>query len=328
MTFSFFDAPTFPARDATTDVGVNKELRRSPSIEVVTEPSVQAEDVGKKTADQIFDTFTDAGKQKSLAAKKASGSAAGGGGFEKPSIQPSESELELYYHTYTEDQSVNYHRPPWSVMQGDDISNNPSACRDILSGLGTPFEVLQARSLPRGNRINQLFSMFVGSSIMVNSIMEDYKILSRKEKETAQLRAEAGAMAKAARDGAEQLEKEKTAFEQYKQTEAWAATAGLKQVRTLAKLLSDECKGWREACARENEKIYRVRQEVANLKAANAALMKEKAAAEAVAREAKEAEARAAKALEEVNAGRNHLNKVAEDLKVWVAFTLEFVFFA
>ncbi|MFS7888224.1 hypothetical protein Hanom_Chr00s000001g01592451 [Helianthus anomalus] len=132
-------------------------------------------------------------------------------------------------------------------------------------------------------------------------------------------------MAKAARDGAEQLEKEKAAFERHKQTEAWATTTGLKQVRTLAKLLSDEPKGWREACARENEKLYRVRQEVTTLKAANAALLMVKAAAEAV---AKEAGARAAKALEEVNADPTNLNKVVEDLHVWVALTLEFVFFA
>ncbi|KAJ0566666.1 hypothetical protein HanIR_Chr06g0276181 [Helianthus annuus] len=213
-------------------------------------------------------------------------------------------------------------------MQGDDISNDPSACRDILSGLGTPFKVLRARGLPREHRINQLSSMLVGSSIMANAIMEDYKVLGRKEAETARLRAEAEAMAKAAQDGAEQLEREKAAFEQYNQTEAWAATAGLKQVRTLAKLLSDERKGWTEACARENEKLYRVRQEVINLKTVNAALMKEKTAAEAVAKEAKEVEARAAKALEEANADRSHLNKVVEDLKVWVAFTLEFESFS
>ncbi|KAJ0600688.1 hypothetical protein HanIR_Chr03g0119971 [Helianthus annuus] len=203
-------------------------------------------------------------------------------------------------------------------MQWDDMSNDPSACRDILSGLGTPFEVLRARGLSRENRINQLSSMLFGSSIMANVIMEDYKVLGRKEEETARLRAEAEAMAKAARDGAEQLEREKAAFEKHKQTEAWAATVGLKQVRTLAKLLSDERKGWREACARENEKLYHVCQEVTNLKPANAALMKEKVAAAAVAKEAKEAETRAAKALEEANANRNNLNKVVEDLKVEV----------
>ncbi|KAM0064682.1 hypothetical protein Hdeb2414_s0003g00105971 [Helianthus debilis subsp. tardiflorus] len=160
--------------------------------------------------------------------------------------------------------------------------------------------------------------MLVGSSIMVNSIMEDYKVLGRKEEEIDRLRAEAEAMVKAAREGAERLEREKAAFKKHKQTEAWAATAGLKQVHTLAKLLSDERKGWKEACARENEKLFRVRQEVTNLKAANDALMKEKAATDEVVQEAKEAEARGAKALEEAAADRNNLNKAIEDLKVEV----------
>ncbi|XP_021985567.1 tol-Pal system protein TolA-like [Helianthus annuus] len=93
---------------------------------------------------------------------------------------------------------------------------------------------------------------------MANAIMEDYKVLGRKEEENARLRAEAEALAKAAREGAEQLEREKAAFEQYKQTEEWA--------------------------------------ELMNVKAANAALVKEKAATDVVAKEAKEAEARAAKA--------------------------------
>ncbi|KAM0004456.1 hypothetical protein Hdeb2414_s0242g00845311 [Helianthus debilis subsp. tardiflorus] len=201
-------------------------------------------------------------------------------------------------------------------MQWDDILNDPSACRGILSGLGTPFEVLRARCLPRENRINQLFSMLVGSSIMANAIMEDYKVLGHKKEETARLRAEAEAMANAAREGAEQLERDKVAFEKHKQTEAWAATAGLKQVHILAKLLSDERKGWREACARENEKLLCVLQEVTNLKATNAVLLKEKAAAEAAAKEAKEVEARGAKALEEVDADRNNLIKDVEGLKV------------
>ncbi|MFS7907130.1 hypothetical protein Hanom_Chr01g00067631 [Helianthus anomalus] len=178
-------------------------------------------------------------------------------------------------------------------------------------GLVTPYETLRARSLPRGNRVNQLSSMIVGSSIILNAIMEDYESLGRKEEETAQLRAEVEAIVKAAREGAKQLIKDKAVSEKLKQTEAWAATAVLKQVPTLAKLLSDERMGWREACARENEKLFRVRLELKNLKAANAALMKEKIAAEAV---AKEAEARGAKALEEADADRK-LNKTVEDLR-------------
>ncbi|KAJ0525410.1 hypothetical protein HanHA300_Chr09g0311731 [Helianthus annuus] len=49
-TFSFFDARSSPPRDADVDMGVNKEFKRSPSIEVVTPPSTHAEDTGKKAA--------------------------------------------------------------------------------------------------------------------------------------------------------------------------------------------------------------------------------------------------------------------------------------
>ncbi|KAJ0626844.1 hypothetical protein HanHA89_Chr01g0018601 [Helianthus annuus] len=128
---------------------------------------------------------------------------------------------------------------------GGDISSDPSACKEILGVLGTPLEVNRVRALPRELRINQLFSMLVGSSIVANAIMEDYKVLGRREEETARLWAEAEELVKAAREGAEQLERDKAAFEQHKQTEEWAATAGLKQVRTLAKLLSDERKSWK-----------------------------------------------------------------------------------
>ncbi|KAF5768209.1 hypothetical protein HanXRQr2_Chr14g0633741 [Helianthus annuus] len=273
--------------------------KRSPSIEVVTPPSAHAEDARKKAAGQsIFNTVDSSDnlieprdidveggeKPKSpeaekptppprpLVVEKTSGSTAAGMGFEGSSIQPGETELEFYYRSYTENWGVNYHRPPWTVMQGDDISNDPSACRNILSGLAPRLRFF---------------------------VPVDYRVLGRKEEEIDRLRAEAEAMVKVAREGAEQVEREKAAFEKQKQTEAWAATARLKQVRTLSKLLSDERKGWREACARENEKLFRVRQQVTNLKAANVALVKEKAAGEAAAKEAKEAEARGAKALVE-----------------------------
>ncbi|XP_022032664.1 uncharacterized protein LOC110933766 [Helianthus annuus] len=131
--------------------------------------------------------------------------------------------------------------------------------------------------------------------------MEDYKVLGRREEETARLRAEAEKLVQVAHKGAEQLKRDKAAFEQHKQTEEWAATAGLKQ-------------------------------ELANVKAANAALAKEKAAAEAVTNGAKEAEsrlaealeeakevgARAAKALEEANVDRSHLNKTVGSLQAEV----------
>ncbi|KAF5792406.1 hypothetical protein HanRHA438_Chr09g0417651 [Helianthus annuus] len=299
---------TPPASPKAVGVETQKEDKRSLSIEVVTPPFVHTDDTAQKPTVQTIDDTLDspnnlidphdtenrgdgkpkspvAEKPKSLVAEKASGSTATGTGVEdQPTIQPGETELEFYYRSYAVDRGLDYYRPPWTVMKGDDVSNNHSACRELLGSLGTPYETLRARSLPRGNRVNQLSSMLVRSFIIANAIMEDYESLGRKEEETARLRAEAEALVKAAREGAEQLKKEKAAFEKLKQTEAWAATAGLKQ-------------------------------ELNNLKAANAALLKEKAAAEAAAKEAKEEEARGAKAdvqsrvaiLEEVTA---HVTKV------------------
>ncbi|MFS7915174.1 hypothetical protein Hanom_Chr02g00162221 [Helianthus anomalus] len=310
-----------------------KKGGESPSIEVVigggTPPSVHAEETSKKTAGEtIVDTLDSSNNlidpqedcanqvEKPKSPEKTFGSTAAGiGGEDQPSIQPREGELEFYYRSYAAERGFDYHRPPWNVLQGDDVMNDPSACREILRGLGTPFEIARARGLPRQNQVKQLSSMLVGSSIIANAVMEDYNVLARREEETIRLRAEAEAMVKAAREDAKQLEKDKAAFEMLKQTERWAASASVEQVRSLAKLLSDECKGWREACDRENEKLFRVRQELNNLKAANTALVKEKVAAEATAREA---ETRGAKALEDADVDHTRLNKVVEDLQAEV----------
>ncbi|KAJ0800242.1 hypothetical protein HanPI659440_Chr03g0100781 [Helianthus annuus] len=318
---SLFDVPSSPPHDTAADAGVNKECA-GPFVKVVSEPSVRVEDTGRKGVAHIFDMVDssdnlislndtddlnlkfldvdkqkyDAEKHKTPAAEKASSSAFRGVGFEGPPIQPGESKLEYYYRTYTQDRSTSYHRPSIECY--------------ILGVLGTPFEVGRARVVPRELRINQLSSMLVGSYIVANAIMEDYKVMGRKEEETARLRVEAEELVKAAREGAERLEREKAAFEKHKQTEEWVATAEFKQVRTLAKLLSDERKSWKETLsnerktwkeswAKQNENLFRVRQELANVKAANATLVKEKAAAEAAVGKAREAEARVAKALEE-----------------------------
>ncbi|KAJ0896971.1 hypothetical protein HanRHA438_Chr08g0340481 [Helianthus annuus] len=345
--FSIFDAPESPPHDA--GAGVTEEPS-TPPVKVVPESPVRKEGTAEKVATQIFDTvdssnnlispnegdnlsvrFSDSGKQqsdaepqktdaevrqhdvepqKSPAGEKGTGSSAGGAGYDGPPIQPGESELEYYYRTYTQGRSTVYHRPPWTVMQGDDISNDPSACKEILGGLGTPFEVERVRAAPRELRINQLSTLLVGSSIVANAILEDYKVLGRREDEAARMRAEAEELIKAARAGAEQLEKDRAAFEKQKQTSEWAATAQLKQVRTLAKLLSDERKSWsekysnehkkwNESWAKQNDNLFRARQELTNSKTANVALGKEKAAAEAIAVKAQRAEALAVKALEE-----------------------------
>uniref|UniRef100_A0A251SLB1 Transposase (putative) gypsy type domain-containing protein n=1 Tax=Helianthus annuus TaxID=4232 RepID=A0A251SLB1_HELAN len=301
--------------------------------------------------------LTDTEPQSSAAGAKVTGAGAGGAGYDGPPIQHGESELEYYYRTYSQGRSTMYHRPPWTVMQGDDISNDPAACKEILGGLGTPFEIERARAAPRELRINQLSSMLVGTSIVANAILEDYKVLGRREEEAARMRAEAEKLVEAARAGAEQLEKDKAAFEKQKRTSEWAAAAQLKQVRTLAKFLADERKSWNEkmsnerkkwnaSWAKQNDILFHARQELTNAKAANATLSQEKAAAEAVSvkalqakadalkalaeakevgaraskalEEAAEKESRASKALEEANAERIRLGKVVESLQAEV----------
>ncbi|KAF5819618.1 hypothetical protein HanXRQr2_Chr02g0079641 [Helianthus annuus] len=363
--FSIFDAPLSPPHATGAGAGASEEPS-APFVKVVPDSTVQTEGTAEKVATQIFDTvdssnnlispnegdnlglrFSDSGKQKSdvkpqktdaevrqhdaepqksSAGEKGTGSSAGGAGYDGPPIQPGESELEYYYRTYTQGRSTVYHRPPWTVMQGDDISNDPSACKEILGGLGTPFEVERARGAPRELRINQLSTLLVGSSIVANAILEDYKVLGRREDEAARLRAEAEELVKAARAGAEQLEKDRAAFEKQKQTSEWAATAQLKQVRTLAKLLSDERKSWNEkysnerkkwneSWAKQNDNLFRARQELTNAKAANVALSKEKAAAEAIAVKAQQAEALAVKALEEAKETGARTAKALEEAK-------------
>ncbi|KAJ0622005.1 hypothetical protein HanIR_Chr01g0015211 [Helianthus annuus] len=310
--FSFFDAPLSPSHTTAADAGVPKEPA-APFVKVVPDPTVQAERTAEKVATQIFDTvdssnnlispnngdnldlrFSDAGKQKSdaepqksPAGEKVTGSSSGGAGYDGPPIQPWESELEYYYRTYTPDRGTSYHRPPWTVMQGGDISNDHLHARR--------FWVVWAPHL---------------------------KLIVPEE--AARLRAEAEELVKAARAGAEQLERDRAAFEKQKQTAEWAATAELKQVHTLAKLLSDERKSWneklsnerktwKESWAKQNENPFRARQELANLRAANAYLAKEKAVAEAAVGRAKEDEARTAKALEEAkNAGARFANALNE----------------
>ncbi|XP_035836722.1 uncharacterized protein LOC110919845 isoform X2 [Helianthus annuus] len=391
--FSIFDAPESPPRAMGAG---GTEVPSTPPVKVVPESTVQKEGTAENAAAQIFDTVDssnnlispnegddlslrfaatgkqhsdaepqktgdearqhDAGPQKS-AVDKGTSSSAGGAGYDGPPIQPGESELEYYYRTYSQDRSTLYHRPPWTVLQGDDIANDPAACREILGGLGTPFEVERARAAPRELRINQLSTMLVGSSIVANAILEDYKVLGRREEEAARMRAEAEKLVEAARAGAEQLEKDKAAFEKQKQTSEWAAAARLKQVRTLAKLLADERKSWNEkmsnerkkwnaSWAKQNDILFHARQELTNAKAANATLSQEKAAAEAVSvkalqakadalkalaeakeagaraskalEEAAEKESRSSKALEEVNAERIRLDKVVSSLQAEV----------
>ncbi|MFS7945603.1 hypothetical protein Hanom_Chr06g00526231 [Helianthus anomalus] len=192
-----------------------------------------------------------------------------------------------------------------------------------VSGSAAGKGTARARGLSCQSLQSQLAPMLVGDFIVANAIMEDYNALVPREEETIRLRAQAESMMKTAQAAEVHLEIEKAAFEKLKQTERWAASAGLEQVRFLAKLLTDEHKLWKEACARENEKLFRLCRELNNVKATNAALFKEKTATEVDVKEAeargaamlKEAEARAEKELADANADRTNLKKVVEELQ-------------
>ncbi|KAJ0537398.1 hypothetical protein HanHA300_Chr08g0263031 [Helianthus annuus] len=336
--FSIFDAPLSPphATGAGAGAGASEEPS-APFVKVVPDSTVQTEGTAEKVATQIFDTvdssnnlispnegdnlglrFSDSGKQKSdaepqktdaevrqhdaepqksSAGEKGIGSSAGGAGYDGPPIQPGESELEYYYRTYTKGRSTIYHRPPWT---------------EILGGLGTPFEVERARAAPRELRINQLSTLLVGSYIVSNAILEDYKVLGRREEEAARIRAEAEELIKAARAGAEQLEKDRAAFEKQNQTSEWAATAQLKQELTNAKAANVAL--GREKAAAEAIAVKAQQAEAGAIKAFEEAKEAGARAAKAL-EEAEERESRSYKALEEANAERIRLDKVVASLQ-------------
>ncbi|KAJ0788070.1 hypothetical protein HanPI659440_Chr05g0187371 [Helianthus annuus] len=156
--------------------------------------------------------------------------------------------------------------------------------------------------------------MLVGGSIIANAILEDYTALARREEKTIQLREKAEALMKTAQAAEERFEKQKAEFEKLTKTEEWDASFSLKQVRSLANLLTEERKLWKEACSRENEKFFRLRQELNNLKAANATLVKEKTATEVAAKEAEAHTAAAVKEFVDANADRSNLSKTVEEL--------------
>ncbi|MFS7930489.1 hypothetical protein Hanom_Chr04g00344931 [Helianthus anomalus] len=94
----------------------------------------------------------------------------------------------------------------------------------------------------------------------------------------------------------ERLAKEKVYFETYKRTEEWVVVSVHIQ---------------NEACVRENEKFYRLRQEIVNLKAANARLKKREVATVAAMEEAIVARTTTVKAMEKANLARNRIEENA-----------------
>ncbi|MFS7978009.1 hypothetical protein Hanom_Chr10g00910651 [Helianthus anomalus] len=209
-------------------------------------------------------------------------------------------------------------RKPHGDAEGEGGKKTKSPIQDNISSSGA------------AGKGHQLASLLVEGSIVANAILEDWDSLARREEEAIRLKEEATALVQRTQVVEKRLNKQKAEFEAYKKTEQWAAFAGLKQARSLTNLLAEKRKLWKEACARENEKFYLLLQELKNLKAANATLAKEKAAADATIAELakekvgaeaamKEAEARGAAVVKELanaNAGRSSLLKTVEDLKM------------
>ncbi|XP_035830077.1 uncharacterized protein LOC118479582 [Helianthus annuus] len=77
--------------------------------------------------------------------------------------------------------------------------------------------------------------------------------------------------------------------------------------------MSSERKKWNESWAKQNDILFHARQELTNAKAANVALGKEKAAAEAIAVKAQQAKAEALKALEEAKEAGARATKAFEE---------------
>ncbi|KAM0040388.1 hypothetical protein Hdeb2414_s0012g00393281 [Helianthus debilis subsp. tardiflorus] len=281
-----------------SDAKGQKKAAEDPMIEVVssegTPPVVRVERLLKKTegdtiadmldsSNNLIDLFGggDKGceKPKSPVHENVSGTIVAGKGV-KINLQFSRMRLSwINIIDLTQQGVVLMSTSPLGYFIGGEVINDPSACRETLRGLGTLVETTRARGFGFQSLQNHLASMLVVGSIFANAILEDYTALARREEETIQLRAKAEAMMKTAQAAEEHLEKEKVVFEKLKQTQEWTASSRLKHVRSLANLLTKERKLWKEACARENEKFFHLRQELNNLKAANASLVKEKTAA-------------------------------------------------
>ncbi|KAJ0623224.1 hypothetical protein HanIR_Chr01g0029441 [Helianthus annuus] len=192
---------------------------------------------------------------------------------------------------------------------------NPSLCREALRGFRPLAEVARLKAGGRETLCHQLALHLVSGSLVVNAILNDWSSLARREEEFVRLKEEVAAAMKNMQAAEERLAKQKADFKAYKRTKQWAAAAGHQQVRSLTNLLAEERKLWKEACARENEKFYRLRQKINNLKVANATFAKEKAASEATMKEAEARREAMVKELADANVGRTRMAKIIEDLK-------------
>ncbi|XP_035830809.1 inner centromere protein-like [Helianthus annuus] len=189
----------------------------APSVKVVPDPPVQVEETVENTAAQIFDTMDSSNNLISPTDGDGLDLRFSDTGKQKSDAEPRQTDAE-----------------PQKSSAGEKVTSSSSGGADYD---GPPIQ-------PGESKLEYYYCTYTQDR-------------SRREEEAARLWAEAEELVKAARAGAEQLERERAAFDKQKQIAAWDATAELKQ-------------------------------------AANAALGKEKAAAEAIAVKAQQAEARAA----------------------------------
>ncbi|KAJ0912476.1 hypothetical protein HanRHA438_Chr06g0274771 [Helianthus annuus] len=311
--FSIFDAPLSPPH--ATGEGASEEPS-APFVKVVPDSTVQTEGTAEKVATQIFDTVDSSNNL--ISPNEGDNLDCGFLILGSKSLMLSRKKLMLRCGSMMLSRRslllvrrVPVRLPVVRVMMGLQFS------------LGSLNWSIIIAPIPR---VEVLFITDPPGLLCRGMIFPTTPLRARRfwVEEAARMRAEAEELIKAARAGAEQLEKDRAAFEKQKQTSEWAATAQLKQVRTLAKLLSDERKSWNEklsnerrkwneSWAKQNDNLFRTRQELTNAKAANVALGREKAAAEAIAVKAQQAEAGAIKAFEKAKEAGARAAKVLEE---------------
>ncbi|KAF5805732.1 hypothetical protein HanRHA438_Chr05g0222301 [Helianthus annuus] len=112
-------------------------------------------------------------KQKSLVQENVSSSgAAGKGDADQPLIQPTEMNLDYYYHNCFGVRGLNIHASPCNVMQVD-VMTDPSLCREALKGFGPPVEAVRLKAGGRESLYHQLALHLVGGSLVRNAVLDE-----------------------------------------------------------------------------------------------------------------------------------------------------------
>ncbi|MFS7977958.1 hypothetical protein Hanom_Chr10g00910061 [Helianthus anomalus] len=71
---------------------------------------------------------------------------------------------------------------PWNIMQGD-VMTDPSCCRGMLKGMGTPEKLRRLRAGGREYLYQQLALHLMGGSLAGNVVLHDWYSLSQKDDE-------------------------------------------------------------------------------------------------------------------------------------------------